>query len=77
MLVIFGIQQYGTPADITTANSAWSTASTMFFVAACLSFIGAVVTAADAFTRFDHMMEKQVRTEVGRGMGGGGSEGSH
>ena len=24
------------------------------------SFLGAVIVAADAFTRFDHMMEKQV-----------------
>ena len=60
MLVLMGINTYGTPVDISSAQTAWTSANTLFFAGAMFSFVGAVVTAADAFTRFDHMMEKQI-----------------
>ncbi|GMH77316.1 hypothetical protein TrVE_jg9181 [Triparma verrucosa] len=60
LFILLGQTAYGDPSSGTYTTAQVSSAATYYYVAAMFSFLGAVIVAADAFTRFDHMMEKQV-----------------
>lgn len=61
LFILVGQTSYGDPDTSSKYTSDQvSSAATYYYIAAMFSFIGAVIVSADAFTRFDHMMEKQV-----------------